>query len=214
MHKHGIVDIGLLRHLRHIAHARQFLQHAGYTTHTFHLLDLVAKILQIKTPALLELGSQFLRFFVVEFLLGLFDQAEHIAHTQDPRCQPIRVKGLEGIGFLAHTQKLDGLAGNRSHRQRGAAPGVGIGFGQDDTGQRQRLIKCPGRGGGILAGHGIHHKQGFDGLYDPVQVFDLLHHGVIDGQATRGIDQQHIDKLLAGFINSSFGNIHRLLIRR
>ncbi|MDG6404648.1 hypothetical protein QCD79_33115, partial [Pseudomonas quasicaspiana] len=38
-------------------------------------------------------------------VLGLLDQAEHVAHAQDSRRNTVRVERLERIALLAHTDE-------------------------------------------------------------------------------------------------------------
>ena len=114
LREHFGIEI-LLRHLGHIAHAGQFIQHARHAAHTVHLLQLVAKILQIKLLALLYLAGEFGGLLLVDLLLDLFDQRQHIAHTQNTRGQPVGVEGVQRGGLLAHTEEFDRLARYRAH---------------------------------------------------------------------------------------------------
>ena len=125
---------------------------------------------------------------------GLLDQAEHVAHAEDARSDTLRVERFERFALLAHTDELDRLAGDGTHRQGGTATGVAVDLGQDHTGQRQCIAEGLGRVGGVLAGHGVDHEQGFDRVDRGVQRLDLAHHLFVDVQATGGIDDDHVDE--------------------
>ena len=80
--KHFRIQV-LLCHLSHVSHAWQLVQHPGNTAHVVHLLELVAEVLQIKALAFLDLASQFGGFLLIDLLLCLFDQGEHVPHTEN-----------------------------------------------------------------------------------------------------------------------------------
>src|SRR5207302_1074652 len=61
--------------------------------------------------------------------LGLLDQRHHIAHPEDPLRHPVGVETLELIELLARRGEHDRLAGDRFHRQRGAAAGIAVELG-------------------------------------------------------------------------------------
>ena len=90
------------------------------------------------------------------------------------------MEGLQRIGLLAHADELDRLAGEVANRQGGTTTGITVCLGEDDTSERQRLIKGLGGIGGILTGHGIHHEQGFHRVDCPMQALDLAHHVFIN----------------------------------
>ena len=118
---------------------------------------------------------------------------------------------IQRFGLLAHAEELDRLAGDGTHRQRCTAARVAIDLGQHHTGQRQRVIEGLGGIGGILAGHGVNHEQGFHRLDRRVHLLDLVHHLGIDVQSAGGVDDHHIDELELGLTDRRLGNRHRLL---
>ena len=62
---------------------RHFVHQAGEPAHAQHLVELVLKIIHVKALAPGYLLGKFLNLFLVNLLLGLLNQAEHIAHTED-----------------------------------------------------------------------------------------------------------------------------------
>ena len=203
-----------MRHLAHATHTGQFVEQTGHATHALHLLQLIAEVLQIEALALFELGDQLIRFALVELTFGFFYQRENVAHPQDTGGNTLRVERLQRFDLLAHTEELDRFTGDMTHRQRRTATGITISFGQDDTGQRQRIVKGLGSIGCILTGHGIDHKQRLDRIDRGMQLFDLCHHRFINMKTTSGVDNNHIFMLQARILNRIAGNINRLLISR
>ena len=68
----------------------------GHTAHILELKQLVVKICQRQfagTHFLLQL----LGLFFIETLLGLFNQAQHVAHAQQTGGHAVRVKGFDGV---------------------------------------------------------------------------------------------------------------------
>src|SRR5690606_31011119 len=72
-------------HLRpvHPADARQLVHQAAQAAHVLHLLQLVAEVFEVEALALLQLLGQLVGLGLVDGLLGLLDQAEHVAHAED-----------------------------------------------------------------------------------------------------------------------------------
>lgn len=120
-------------------------------------------------------------------------------------------KRLQRIGFFAHTDKLDRLAGDVAHRQRSTTTGIAVRLGEDHAGERQRFIERLGGVGGILTCHGIHHEQGLDRLDGGMQILNLGHHLAVDVQTTGGIDDHHVIEFLARLIDGCGGDVDRLL---
>ncbi|MNZ69798.1 hypothetical protein D3C78_881120 [compost metagenome] len=202
-----------IAHLRQVdpADARQLVHQAAQATHVLHLLQLVAEVFEIEALALLQLLGQLVGFGLVDGLFGLLDQAEHVAHAEDARRHTVRVEGLESLGFLTHTDELDRLAGDGTYRKRGTATGITVDLGQHHAGQRQGFTEGLGGIGGVLAGHGIDHEQGFNRLDRGMQRLDFVHHVGVDVQTAGGVDNDHVDELELGLANRRFGNGHRLL---
>src|SRR5881394_3219328 len=65
--------------------------------------------------------------------LGLLDEAEHVAHAENPRRHPVRVEVLELVDLLADRDELDRLARDRVDRERRAAARVSVELRQHDA---------------------------------------------------------------------------------
>src|SRR5512133_864090 len=92
------------------------LQRPHSAQHLVALQEVVERELALHHPALELLALVFL-----DRRLGLLDQAEHVAHAEDPRRHPVRVEVLELVDLLADRNELDRLAGDGVDRKGRAA---------------------------------------------------------------------------------------------
>ena len=102
--------------------------HAEQVLHGTHLADLQELIVEIGkrefvgAHLLFELGG----LLLVEGLLGLLNQREHVAHAENTRSHTLEVERLDHVELFAGADELDGLAGDgldgqqrrRGHRRR------------------------------------------------------------------------------------------------
>ena len=141
----------------------------------------------------------------------LFHQGHDVAHAQNATGMALGIKHLQAIYFFTGAGKFDGRARDLAHRQSRAAAGIAVGFGQHNARQRQGLMEGARRVDRILALHGVHHKQGLDGIEGLVDLLDFQHQGFINGQATGGVDEQHIKVMPFGVLKRCQHNVHRFL---
>ena len=195
-----------------VAQARQLVHQAADAAHVLHLLKLVAHVVQVELLALGDLLGQLGGLVLVDLLLHLLDQRQHVAHVEDAAGDTVRMEHVQAFRLFADTDELDRLAGDVAHAQCGAATGITVGLGQHHAGQRQRVAEGLGGVGRVLAGHGVDHEQGFGRIHRRVQGLDLGHHRFVDGQAAGGIDQQYVDERLAGIVDGGADDGFRLLV--
>ena len=88
---------------------------------------------RVKSPPPTQLGRHRLGLLVVERLLGLLDQGEHVAHAEDARGHPLGVEDVEVVELLAVGREHHRLAGDRRDRQGRAAAGVAVELGEHDA---------------------------------------------------------------------------------
>ncbi len=154
------IQVLLINLARHLVHAGNHLQQLPQRPHLLDLLHLVAEIFQRKLT-----GSQFLlrlqRLLLVESGLGLFDQAQHVAHAQNAPAESIRREDFEAVNLLAHAEELDRHARHRAHGDGRAAARVAVHLGQDQAGQAKLLVEAVGDAHRFLAGHRVGHQQNF-----------------------------------------------------
>ena len=98
-------------------------------------------------------------FFLSRRDFGFFDEREHVAHAEDAADDAVGMEGLEGIGFFAGTDELDGLAGDVADGERCAAAGVAIHLGEDHSGEAEALVEVLRGVDGVLAGHGVGDEE-------------------------------------------------------
>lgn len=96
--------------------------------------------------------------------------------------------------------------------QRGTAARVAVDLGQHHAGQRQRFVKRLGGIGGVLAGHGVDHEQGFHRLDRRVHLFDLVHHRFVNVQTAGGIDDQYVVEFQLGLLQRAIDDVDRFFL--
>ena len=157
-----------------------------------------------------EFLLQVLGLALVDLLLGFLDQAEHVAHAEDPRGHAVGVEALEGLQLLAGRGEEDRLAGHRLDRERGAAAGVAVELGHHDAVELGRLGEGFGDADGVLAGHRVDDQQHVVGLGPLADLRQLVHQLLVDVEAAGGVDDQHVAALLAGALERPGGDLDRV----
>ena len=129
---------------------------------------------------------------LVDRRLGLLDQGEHVAHAEDPRRHPLGVELLELVELLPDRDVLDRLAGDRSHRERGAAARVAVELRQDDAVEGDALLEGLRDVDGLLAGHRVEHEQDVRRLRRVAHPRELFHQVLVDVQPASGVEDHHV----------------------
>ena len=80
--------------------------------HLADRLHLLEEVLEGELVAAAELGGHLLGLVLVEGLLGLLDQGEHVAHAEDAGGHPVGVEDVEVLELLAVGGEHDRLAGD------------------------------------------------------------------------------------------------------
>ncbi len=93
--------------------------------HPPHCPQLVEEVVEAELVAA-QLALQLDRVVLVELALGLLDQAQHVAHAEDPLGHAVGVEALELLEVLAGGGEQDRLACDRLDGERGAAAGVAV----------------------------------------------------------------------------------------
>ena len=99
---------------------------------------------------------------------------------------------LEPVEFLARSQQLDRLAGDRPHGQGRAAAPIAVDARQHDAADADLLIEALGEPHRILAGERIGHEQRLMRLGDIAYRLGLGHQLFIDMQPARGIEHHDV----------------------
>ncbi len=177
-------------------HAHHFLQRAEL----FDLAEHVAEGFQ-RDFAFAERFLLLLHLFLVELLMRLFDQGEHVAHAEDAAGHAVGMEFLEVIQVLAGADEFDRHAGDVLDAEGRAAAGVAIELGHDDAVELQRFVEGLGAVDGVLAGHGVDDEHDLVGLDALVDALELLHQFVVDVQAAGGIEDDDRDAFFPGLLH-------------
>ncbi len=98
-------------------------------------------------------------------LLGLLDQAEHVAHAEDAPGHAVGVELLELVELLTGGGEGDRPADDLLDAERGAAAGVAVELRHDHAVDRQRGVERLGHADGVLTGHRVDHQERVVGLH-------------------------------------------------
>ena len=207
-----VVDLGRVHLLLQFADARQHAHDAAQAAHFFQLPQLRQHVLQVELTLLHAFGQAF-GLILGDGLGGLLDQADDIAHAQNAVGHPFGMEILERVDLFPDAKSLDRLAGDRAHRQGGAAAGVAIDPRQHNAGQADLFLEITRRGDRVLAGHGIGDQQGFHRLDDVPHRRRLGHHRGVDRGPPGGVQEDHVEALQTGRRHRPFGDgRHRLAL--
>ena len=137
---------------------------------------------------------------------------QHVAHAEDPLGHAVRVEALEVRQLLAGGGEHDRLAGDRLDRQRGAAARVAVELGEHDAVELGGLGELLGDVDGVLAGHRVDDQQHDVRLDRLLDVGQLLHQLLVDVQAARGVDDQHVLAVALGLVERPARDVDRVAV--
>ena len=183
-----LVDLGLAQLLRH---ARQHRDQVLQRPHLPHLAHLLEEVLE-REVALAQLLRSARGLVGVERLLGLLDEAEHVAHAEDPARHAVGIEGLEVLELLTDTDEEDRAAGDLLHRQRGTAARVAVELREHHAGEVDRLRERLGDVHRFLTGHRVDDEQRVVGLHGLADTQQLVHEVGVDLQPARGVDDHDV----------------------
>ena len=131
--------------------------------HFADLAKLIAKIFE-REFFFAELAFELERGFLVNGLLGAFDQRHDVAHAENARDDALGIETFERVVFFAEADELYGRAGNFADGKRRAAAGVAVKLGENDAGEAEALVKFSGGADRVLTDHGVGDEENFAGL--------------------------------------------------
>ena len=211
-HQFLFIDLGLL-HVLERADAGQHPENLLQRTHFPDLLELIAEILERKA-VLLDLLLKLERLLLVDDLFGLFDQRQDVAHSHDPRNQPVRMEQFEGVVLFARTDKLHRLTGDLLDRKRRAAAGVAIHFGEDESVEAELFVELLRALDGVLSEHRVGDEQDFvrtDLFLDLAAARSSAFRRCASRPAVSMIE--HVVRGVAGFAQGVLAKLERLVVR-
>ena len=101
---------------------------------------MIAHITEIELTFAHPLGGTH-GFFLIDILNGFFNERNNIAHAQNTVGDTRGMKLFERIHFFAGTDKLDRLAGDSPHGERGTTAPIAINAGEHNTRNTHALFK-------------------------------------------------------------------------
>src|SRR5687768_2770171 len=122
------------------------------------------------------------------------------------------MKVLERIRLLADADVLDRLLENPIDRERRAASRIAIHLREDDARDAEPRIEALRDLHGVLAGHAIRDEQNLVGLDRLLELLELLHHLVVDLEATGGVDENDAIARAARLVDAVSGDLHDVLM--
>src|SRR5690606_1439617 len=98
--------------------------------------------------------------------------------------QALGTELLEAVHALAHTEELNGLAGDLLDRQRGTTAGVTVELGEDEPVEVQAPVELGGGADGVLADHRVADQQDVLGVDLALDGLELHHEVLVNREAT------------------------------
>ena len=172
-----------------------------------HLLKLVEEVLESERLGG-ELLGDLLRLFLVEGLLGLFDEGEDVAEVENAARHAVGVERLEVIESLAGGGEDDRAAGDRCHRECGTTTGVAVELREHDAGEVDALLEGFRGVHGILADHRVDDEQHLVRVHRLADVGGLLHELGVDAEAASGVDDDDVMLLTTRVLDAVSRHLH------
>ena len=126
------------------------------------------------------------------------------------RREALRPELLELVDRLAHADELDGLAGDLLDGERRAAARVAVELGEDEASRGRGAVELGGGAHRVLANHRVGDEEDvlrFDARLDLLQ---LAHHLLVDGEPAGGVVDHDVAVLLAGMGERVLRHLRRL----
>ena len=118
---------------------------------------------------------------------------------------------FQRVHALAGAHQLDRLAGDRAHRERGAAAAVAVDAGEHDAGQADALVEGAREIDRVLAGEAVGDQQHLVRIGGALHVGRFRHHRVVEGGAAGGVEQHDVVAAELAGLQRALRNLRRLL---
>ena len=119
---------------------------------------------------------------------------------------------VDGLHLLASTDKLDRLGNHGADTEGSTTTSITIELGQYDTIEVEAVVELLRRVDGILTGHGIDHEESLVWTEVILEIADLVHHLLINGKTTGGIDDDHVVAIGLSLLDGMVGNHAHILV--
>ena len=100
---------------------------------------------------------------------------------------------VESVKLFTCTYKLDRFGDYGADRKCGTTSGVTVEFGEHHAVKVKTVVEFLGGVDRILTCHGVNHKECFLRLDSFLDGCDLLHHLLVNGKTTCGIDNHKVE---------------------
>ena len=211
-------NLGLLEHVivnlyatQSFVHTRNHTHKVAHRAHLLNLTNLFDEVVEVELIAV-DFLLQTALLLLAELLLSTLHKRHHIAHTKDSVCHTLGVEDIECVHLLALGDEFEGLIDYRANRDCCTTTGVAIELGQYNTIEVQTLVELASGVHCVLTCHSINHKEGLGGFNGCFHSLNLLHHLLINSQATCRIDNHGVDALALGIFNCVLGNLHGVFV--
>ena len=188
---HVFIDVGSGELIFHFGDAGQHAHEPAEAAHSLHLGKLLAQIAEIERAFAHFLGGAH-RLLGIDIGRGFFDQRNDIAHAENAAGNPRRIELLERIQFFAGADELDWFAGDRAHRQCGAATTIAVDARENDAGEAHAFVERARQIDRVLAGERIGNEKHFVRIDRVLDLGRLAHHCVIERGPAGRIEHHHV----------------------
>ena len=189
LHAH---ELRLLHLVRELAEHRQLRDDVAQRSEPLHHLELLEQVIEAEL-ALEQALRVALGLALVDVLLEVLDEPDDVAHPEDPRREALGPELLEPLERLARAEELDRDAGDRLHRERGAAARVAVELGQHEPVEREPLGEALRDGHRVAAHQRVADQQRVGGLGGGGDLLELAHQLVVDREAAGGVVDDRVE---------------------
>ena len=173
------------------AHSRDELHHALQRAHLLEHPrrgeEVVERELSLPEPPL-----HLLLLVLLDGLLRLLDERQHVPHAEDAGGHAIRVEDLQLVELLAHRGELHRAPGDRLDGERGAATCVAVQLRQHDAVEGDPLLEGARHRDRLLARHRVEDEEHVQRLHGVAHVGELVHQGLVDLEPAGGVDDHDV----------------------
>src|SRR6266536_2987114 len=154
--------------------------------------QLVNEVLESEPVAGDQLARHLGGLLLIERLLRLLEEREHVAHVEDPGRHPVRMEQVEVLELLAGGRENDRPTGELGDRQRRTAASIAVQLGKDHAVVTDAVEKRLRRGHGVLTDHRVDHKEDLVGRNGIPDRHGLAHHLFVDAKSACRVNHDHV----------------------
>ena len=119
---------------------------------------------------------------------------------------------VNGLHLLAGTDKLDWLGYHGTDTEGCTTAGITVELGENYAVEVEAVVEFLGCVYGILTGHGVNHEEGFVWTEMILEIADLVHHLLINGETSGCIDDYHIVAVGLSLLDGVVSDAEHILV--